>query len=88
MSSLLYMLLRTPTICLAYGNIAKHLLMVITQNKTACLRPYLFWCLGSLGSLQPRVSSSLYIEMGEFADEPSSLPNVQKRMAVQRVSKL
>jgi len=41
-----------------------------------------------LGSLQPRVSSSLYIEMGEFADEPSSLPNVQKRMAVQRVSKL
>jgi len=40
------MLLRTPTISLAYGNIAKHLLMVITQNKTACLRPYLFWCFG------------------------------------------
>jgi hypothetical protein len=46
------------------------------------------WLPSNLGSLQPRVSSSLYIEMGEFADEPSSLPNVQKRMAVQRVSKL
>ncbi|KAG2295102.1 hypothetical protein Bca52824_041771 [Brassica carinata] len=39
---------------------------------------------GSLGSLQPRVSSALYIEMGEFADEPSSLPHVSKRMAVQK----
>nr|VDC81391.1 unnamed protein product [Brassica rapa] len=39
---------------------------------------------GSLGSLQPRFSSALYIEMGEFADEPSSLPHVSKRMAVQR----
>ncbi|CAN6981644.1 unnamed protein product [Brassica oleracea var. botrytis] len=37
-----------------------------------------------LGSLQPRVSSALYIEMGEFADEPSSLPHVSKRMAVQK----
>ncbi|WZZ41957.1 hypothetical protein YC2023_038216 [Brassica napus] len=50
------------------------------------LRPFCYGLRSVWGAckLQPRASSALCIEMGEFADKPSSFPHVSKRMAVQR----